>query len=49
LDPAGVPIVTETLPGNGADDPWYLGAWRTMGQTLGRNDFLLVADGKAAA
>ena len=49
LDPAGVPIFTETLTGNGADDPLYIGAWRTMGQTLGRNDFLLVADCKAAA
>jgi transposase len=49
LDPAGVPIFTETLPGNGADDPLYLGAWRTMGQTLGHKDFLLVADCKAAA
>ena len=49
LDPAGVPIFTETINGNKADDPLYLGAWRTMGQTLGRNDFLLVADCKAAA
>ena len=49
LDPAGVPIFTETVNGNKADDPLYLGAWRTMGQTLGRKDFLLVADCKAAA
>ena len=49
LDPAGVPIFTETINGNKADDPLYLGAWRTMGQTLGRKDFLLVADCKAAA
>ena len=49
LDPAGVPIFTETVNGNKADDPLYLGAWRSMGQTLGRKDFLLVADCKAAA
>jgi transposase len=49
LDPAGVPIFTETLPGNGADAPLYSKAWRTMGQTLGHQDFLLVADCKAAA
>jgi transposase len=49
LDPAGVPIFTETVNGNKADDPLYIGAWRTMGQTLGRKDFLRVADGKAAA
>ena len=49
LDPAGVPIFTETVNGNKADDPLYLEAWRSLGQTLGRKDFLLVADGKAAA
>ena len=49
LDPAGVPIFTETVKGNQADDPLYLEAWRSMGQTLGRKDFLLVADCKAAA
>jgi transposase len=49
LDPAGVPIFTETVTGNEADDPLYIGVWRTMGQTLGRKDFLLVADCKAAA
>ena len=49
LDPAGVPIFTETVNGNRADDPLYIEAWRTMGQTLGRQDFLLVADCKAAA
>jgi transposase len=49
LDPAGMPIFTETVNGNQADDPLYIGAWRTMRQTLGRKDFLLVADCKAAA
>ena len=49
LDPAGVPIFTETVNGNKADDPLYVEAWRRMGQTVGRKDFLLVADCKAAA
>lgn len=46
LDPAGVPLVTQTLPGNRADDQVYLPAWRRMVQVVGRPDFLLVADCK---
>jgi len=46
LDPAGVPLVTQTLPGNRADDRLYLPAWRRMVEALGRSDFLLVADCK---
>ena len=49
LDPAGVPILTHTLSGEVADDGLYLPAWRQMRTTLGRNDFLFVADCKAAA
>jgi transposase len=30
LDPAGVPILSETLAGNRADDPSYLPAWRRL-------------------
>ena len=46
LDPVGVPLVTATLPGQQADDPTYLPIWQRMIQTLGRADFLLVADCK---
>lgn len=49
LDPAGVPLVTHTLSGETADDGLYLPAWWQIRQTLGRSDFLLVADSKAAA
>ena len=49
LDPAGVPLLTHTLSGEVADDGLYLPAWRQMQATLGRNDFLFVADCKAAA
>lgn len=49
LDPAGVPIISETIPGNVADDPLYLPAWRRLAQTIGHSDFLFVADCKAAA
>jgi transposase len=49
LDPAGVPILTETIAGNRADDPLYVPAWRQMVATVGHTDFLFVADCKAAA
>jgi transposase len=49
LDPAGVPIFTNTLAGQVADDPWYLPAWREMSATIGHSHFLFVADCKAAA
>jgi len=49
LDPAGVPLLTETLAGQSADDPLYVPAWRRMVATLGHARFLFVADCKAAA
>lgn len=49
LDPAGVPILTQTLSGEVADDGLYLPAWQQMCVTLHRTDFLYVADCKAAA
>jgi transposase len=49
LDPAGVPILSETLAGNRADDPCYLPAWRRMVDTIGNPGFLYIADCKAAS
>jgi transposase len=49
IDPAGVPLLTHTMSGKTADDGLYLPAWWQMGQTMGRKDFLFVADCKAAA
>ena len=49
LDPAGVPILSETFNGNRADDPCYLPAWRRMVDTIGNPDFLFIADCKAAS
>jgi len=49
LDPAGVPILSETFAGNRADDPCYLPAWRRMVQTIGKPEFLFIADCKAAS
>jgi len=49
LDPAGIPLVTETLPGNKADDRCYVPAWGRMAKTIGHTGFLFIADCKAAA
>ena len=48
LDPAGVPLVSQTLPGNGGDDPLYIPAWREFVRILGHRDFVFVGDAKAA-
>ncbi len=49
IDPAGVPLVSETLAGNGADDPVYLPTWHRLVKVIGHQDFLYIADCKAAA
>lgn len=49
LDPAGIPILSETIPGNRADDPLYFPAWERMAKVIGSPDFLYVADCKAAS
>jgi transposase len=49
LDPAGIPIFSETLAGNNADDPLYVPAWREMAQTIGKTEFLFVSDCKGSA
>ncbi|MCC5658906.1 hypothetical protein LC608_18325 [Nostoc sp. XA010] len=49
LDPAGIPLVSATLPGNGADDPLYWPTWQQMVKVIGHNSFVFLADCKAAA
>lgn len=49
LDPAGIPIYSETIAGNNADDPLYVPAWREMVKTLGKTEFLFVSDCKGGA
>lgn len=46
LDPLGLPLVTEALGGNVADDGVYVRAWERMCAVLGGTDFVLVADCK---
>lgn len=49
LDPAGIPLVSATLPGNGSDDPLYWPTWQRMSQVIGHKHFVFIADCKAAA
>ena len=49
LDPAGIPIFTETVAGKEADDPLYVPAWREMSKTIGNTNFLFVTDCKGSA
>lgn len=49
LDPAGIPLVSATLAGNGADDPLYYPTWERMAKVIGHKQFLFFADCKAAA
>ena len=49
IDPAGVPLVSETLAGNGADDPVYLPTWHRLVKVIGHKNFIYIADCKAAA
>jgi transposase len=49
LDPAGVPLMTETLKGNEADDGRYVQAWRRLKNTVGHSNFFLIGDSKGAA
>jgi len=46
LDPAGLPLVSETLAGNAGDPPVYLPVWRRMVNIIGHADWLFVGDSK---
>lgn len=46
LDPAGIPLVSETLDGNFGDPPVYLPVWRRMVKVIGHTDWLFVGDSK---
>lgn len=49
LDPLGMPIATEILPGNKADDPLYTPAIERVRSTLNQSDLLYIGDCKMAA
>ena len=49
LDPLPLPLVTQVLPGQSADDPLYAPAIREVRRSLGRGGLLYVGDAKMAA
>lgn len=49
LDPLGMPIATEVLPGNSADDPLYVPAIERVRDTLSSRGQLYIGDCKMAA
>ncbi len=49
LDPMGMPLVSATLSGNGADDPLYLPTWQQLVKVIGHKKFVFIADCKASA
>ena len=49
LAPLGVPLLSATLGGNGADDPTYVPTWKRLAQLIGHRDFLFLADCKASS
>ncbi len=49
LDPAGIPLVSATLPGNETDDSIYYPFWVGLASAIGHRDFLYIADSKAGS
>jgi len=49
LDPLGLPVALQVVPGNQADDGLYVPAYDAAVRTLGRADVLVVGDSKMGA
>jgi len=49
LDPIGMPLVSATLEGNGADDPLYFPTWEKIVKVIGHKHFVFIADCKAGS
>jgi len=49
LDPLGLPVAAQIVPGNRADDTLYIPAYDAAVATLGTRDVLVVGDSKMAA
>lgn len=49
LDPMGMPLVSATLEGNGADDPLYFPTWQNIQKVIGHKNFIFIADCKAGS
>jgi len=49
LDPLGLPLAVDVVPGNKADDPLYVPSYRRAKKIVGRNGLLVVGDSKMSA
>jgi transposase len=49
VDPLGMPVATDVVPGQRADDPLYIPAIARVQESLGRRGLLDVGDGKMGA
>ena len=49
LDPLGLPVATDVVPGQRADDPLYIPAIARVRESVGRCGLLYVGDGKMGA
>src|SRR3954468_3392921 len=49
LDPLGMPVATLVVPGNSADDPWYVPLARQVQQAFGAGSKTYIGDCKMAA
>jgi transposase len=49
LEPLGMPVATDVVPGQRADDPLYVPAIVRVRESLGRRGLLSVGDGKMGA
>lgn len=49
LDPLGIPIVVDVVPGNRADDPLYIPSYQRVKETIPGQGMLAVGDSKRSA
>jgi transposase len=49
LDPLGIPIVVDIVPGNRADDPLYIPSYQRVKETISGQGMLAVGDSKMSA
>jgi transposase len=49
LDPLGLPLAVDIVPGNGADDPLYVPLYHRVKQIINQSGLLVVGDSKMSA
>jgi len=49
IDPLGLPIASQVLPGNETDNSIYVRSWQRLGEAIGHRTFVMIGDCKASA